>query len=170
MSGSSDKTVKVWNAATGDIEQTLKGHTNTVTSVALFGTSIVSGSWDRTVKLWVDSRKLQRDAASQVFREADRFADVRDIHRPNFPTDNESRFIREAAFRLPADLRPTIMDFVGPGTQKKPDEYSDFDYDEFLKLGKGGGRKTKKRSKLSKRKTKNKRRKLTRKYSRKYKK
>ena len=45
VSGSEDKTVKVWDAATGQEVLTLKGHTGQVTSVAFSpdGKRIVSG-------------------------------------------------------------------------------------------------------------------------------
>jgi WD40 repeat protein len=51
--GSTDATVKVWRAATGEI-QTLRGHTNWVEGVAFSpdGQQIASGSLDGTVKLW----------------------------------------------------------------------------------------------------------------------
>ena len=54
VSGSEDKTVKVWDAATGQETLTLKGHTGAVTSVAFSpdGKRIVSGSEDKTVKVW----------------------------------------------------------------------------------------------------------------------
>jgi WD40 repeat protein len=54
VSGSRDKTVKIWNAASGDIIKTLLGHSNWVNSVAFSpnGTQIVSGSADKTVKIW----------------------------------------------------------------------------------------------------------------------
>ena len=54
VSGSNDKTVKIWNAATGDVESTLLGHSGRVTSVAFSvdGSRIVSGSGDKTVKIW----------------------------------------------------------------------------------------------------------------------
>ena len=54
VSGSRDKTVKVWDALTGKDLLTLKGHTADVTSVAISadGKRIVSGSRDNTVKVW----------------------------------------------------------------------------------------------------------------------
>jgi WD40 repeat protein len=54
VSGSSDNTVKVWDAATGAELSTLRGHTGAVTAVACSrdGTRIASSSWDCTVKVW----------------------------------------------------------------------------------------------------------------------
>ena len=54
VSGSDDKTVKVWDAHTGQEIRTLKGHTNWVLSVAFSadGKRIASGSADQTVKVW----------------------------------------------------------------------------------------------------------------------
>jgi S1-C subfamily serine protease len=54
ITGSWDNTIKVWNAQTGQLEQTLVGHESLVNSVALSGdgNTLVSGSDDGTVKVW----------------------------------------------------------------------------------------------------------------------
>ena len=49
-----DRTVKVWDLATGNEVLNLMGHTNAVFSVAFSpdGKRLASGSWDHTVKVW----------------------------------------------------------------------------------------------------------------------
>jgi hypothetical protein len=53
-SASDDKTVRLWNAATGALQQTLKGHSGWVNSVAFSPNSrlLASASDDKTVRLW----------------------------------------------------------------------------------------------------------------------
>ncbi|QGA18984.1 hypothetical protein EYB26_006669 [Talaromyces marneffei] len=54
VSGSVDRTIKLWDTKTGSELQTLKGHSASVTSVAFSsdGQTVASGSWDSTIKLW----------------------------------------------------------------------------------------------------------------------
>ncbi|PWY66380.1 putative WD-repeat protein [Aspergillus sclerotioniger CBS 115572] len=61
-SGSSDKTVKLWDTATGRQRQTLEGHSGYINSVAFSpdGLTLVSGSDDKTVKLWDTATGRQR--------------------------------------------------------------------------------------------------------------
>ncbi|BBC22282.1 multi-sensor hybrid histidine kinase [Pseudanabaena sp. ABRG5-3] len=53
-SGSTDKTIKLWNLETGKEIRTLKGHDNYVNSVSFSpdGKTLASGSTDKTIKLW----------------------------------------------------------------------------------------------------------------------
>jgi WD40 repeat protein len=53
-SASQDKTVKLWDTATGKELATLKGHSQGVHSVAFSpdGNTLASGSHDITIKLW----------------------------------------------------------------------------------------------------------------------
>jgi len=62
ISGSRDRTIKIWDFSTFELVETLEGHTDTVWSVAVSGiinTSdniekqyIISGSFDNTIKIW----------------------------------------------------------------------------------------------------------------------
>ena len=54
LSGSKDKTIKLWDKGSGKMLKSFEGHSNSVNSVAFSpdGQSILSGSSDKTIKLW----------------------------------------------------------------------------------------------------------------------
>ena len=71
VSGSCDKTVRIWDMETGVEEQRLEGHSCLVTSVAVSadGRRVVSGSSDETVRIW-DMRRASvrvRDSRGPPF-------------------------------------------------------------------------------------------------------
>jgi WD40 repeat protein len=55
VSGSLDKSVRVWDALTGKEKHVLNGHIDLVKSVAFSsdGSCIVSGSHDKSVRVWM---------------------------------------------------------------------------------------------------------------------
>ncbi|MBE8999310.1 serine/threonine protein kinase [Nostoc sp. LEGE 12447] len=62
-SASDDKTIKLWNLASGEEIRTLEGHSNWIWTVAFSPDSktLASGSADKTIKLWnVETGKLVR--------------------------------------------------------------------------------------------------------------
>ena len=53
-SGSSDQTIKLWDAVSGQELRSLTGHNGEISSVSFSpdGKFLISGSWDKTIKLW----------------------------------------------------------------------------------------------------------------------
>ncbi|OBT44214.1 hypothetical protein VE00_05406 [Pseudogymnoascus sp. WSF 3629] len=60
-SGSDDKTIKLWDARTGDLQKTLAGHSYSVAAVAFSpdGKQIASGSDNETIKLWDVAKSMK---------------------------------------------------------------------------------------------------------------
>ncbi len=54
FSGSADKTIRIWNTATGQLKSTLKGHTDSVLALAITPCDrfLISGSADKTIRIW----------------------------------------------------------------------------------------------------------------------
>jgi len=54
VSGTGDKLIKLWNASSGKLEATLKGHIGTVRSLVISedGSILYSGSWDHSIRVW----------------------------------------------------------------------------------------------------------------------
>jgi WD40 repeat protein len=53
-SGSGDKTIRIWNAETGECERELKGHSSCVNSIVFSNDSkkVASASLDKTIRIW----------------------------------------------------------------------------------------------------------------------
>ena len=54
LTGSADKTAKIWGFSTGACKQTLSGHTGAVYSAVFSGdgSSVLTASFDKTAKIW----------------------------------------------------------------------------------------------------------------------
>ncbi|MFW6357854.1 MAG: protein kinase domain-containing protein [Chroococcales cyanobacterium] len=54
ISGSADKTIKIWDIATGQELHTLTGHSSFINALAISpdGKTLISGSADKTIKIW----------------------------------------------------------------------------------------------------------------------
>lgn len=54
LSGSADKTVKIWNYETYELVQALRGHTETINSIVYipYTRYIVSSGCDKNIKIW----------------------------------------------------------------------------------------------------------------------
>ncbi|CAI9104464.1 OLC1v1003135C2 [Oldenlandia corymbosa var. corymbosa] len=59
VSGGMDTLVLVWNLASGEIVQTLKGHSLQVTGVALDGSDVVSSSIDCSLRRWKNGQQVE---------------------------------------------------------------------------------------------------------------
>lgn len=70
ITGSYDRTCKVWDTNTGEELHTLEGHRNVVYAIAFnnpFGDRVVTGSFDKTCKLWnAETGQMVRRSSSQT--------------------------------------------------------------------------------------------------------
>ncbi|KAH8088882.1 hypothetical protein JL720_6850 [Aureococcus anophagefferens] len=55
LSACEDKTIKMWDYETGELEQTYAGHSQAVWTILQMGDKVLSGSGDSTIKLWAPS-------------------------------------------------------------------------------------------------------------------
>ena len=67
FSGGNDGLIKIWDAATLDQRCTLKGHTTAVVGLAMTDDerTLVSCSWDKTVRFWRAASEEEVNAADQ---------------------------------------------------------------------------------------------------------
>jgi len=83
VSGSNDKTVKLWDMQTGGVVKTFDGHTSFVRSVSISAdcTIIISASKDKTIRLW----DIQMKECCHVIEQKE------EVDHVNFsPTDSQS--------------------------------------------------------------------------------
>jgi WD40 repeat protein len=54
ISGSYDKTIRIWNIEALKEEDILEGHSDSVSSVSISpdGKKLISGSYDKTIRIW----------------------------------------------------------------------------------------------------------------------
>ena len=52
VSGSQDRTVKIWNISTKECLRTFRGHTDVITNVGVDGNIVVSGGMDSVINVW----------------------------------------------------------------------------------------------------------------------
>jgi WD40 repeat protein len=52
ISGSGNKTIKLWNLEARKCEQSFSGHKHSIRTVLIYKNTMISGSDDKTVKFW----------------------------------------------------------------------------------------------------------------------
>lgn len=85
ISASYDRNLMLWNIEKGEISCVFQGHTSSVNAVTAFGTHIVSGSSDNTLRLW--STKLKDLPAAHASETS------------KFSSSQKRRKLAEAAFK-----------------------------------------------------------------------
>ena len=70
VSASLDKSIKIWNANTGDLKKTLEGHKDCIQAlIVLANGNLASGSWDKTIRIWdVDTGEIRKVLAEHMNR------------------------------------------------------------------------------------------------------
>ena len=108
-SGSGDKTVKIWNASSGELQSTLAGHNAPVTQVEFIDAdTVVSSSNDGTTRAW--------DVATGTYKaefEGDKFTFTKSSGDEQ--TVGQYLVTREGALVLVQENEKTIAFFHAPG-------------------------------------------------------
>ena len=80
VSGSVDKTLRIWDATTGKEVMKLGGHSDRIISVGFssYGTRVVSGSLDKKIQIW-DAKTVQERDTRTLLLDSDGW--IRDSHR-----------------------------------------------------------------------------------------
>ena len=62
ISGSTDKTIKIWNKNDGTVKNTFIGHTDSLLALLMLDNGLLaSGSVDKTIKIWnIDNGTLKK--------------------------------------------------------------------------------------------------------------
>ncbi|KAJ8063270.1 hypothetical protein OCU04_008501 [Sclerotinia nivalis] len=111
-SGSGDKTIRLWDAATGESLQTLEGHSGSVNSLAFSpdGTKVASGSGDKTIRLWdaATGESLQTLKGYPYFDVSSVFEQYSISN--HWITERSDREVRNILW-LPSDYRPFCICF-----------------------------------------------------------
>mmetsp|Transcript_7484 Transcript_7484/g.26154 ORF Transcript_7484/g.26154 Transcript_7484/m.26154 type:complete len:83 (+) Transcript_7484:341-589(+) len=68
---SEDNTARLWDAATGELQATLEGHSDCVTSCVFSpdGKRVVTGSYDKTATMQASARPRPRQAPARMLAE-----------------------------------------------------------------------------------------------------
>ncbi|CAE7943571.1 lin-23, partial [Symbiodinium sp. KB8] len=59
VSGSSDRTARLWDAAAGHCLAIFEGHSDSVTCLAAFEDQLATGSDDTTIKVWPLKKRVR---------------------------------------------------------------------------------------------------------------
>jgi WD40 repeat protein len=130
LSGSEDKTLRLWEFSTGRCLRTFEGHTDQVNSVAISpdGRWVLSGSDDRTLRLWELNWEYEFPGWSDWDEGAKPYLDIfltlhcpygpdsiSKIGKPSWNDEDFKRLLKELQYRGYGWLKPD-------GVRKKLEE------------------------------------------------